>query len=109
MKQWYLLVYDVREPRRLRRLHYALKKKALPMQESVFLVHADSARLKSIIEMVKDRTHTREDDVRLYPLKHPDDMWMGGCQQQAMSGLFPGKASKGSVTVLDRIRNLFGR
>lgn len=110
MKQWYLLAYDVRDPKRLSRLHYALKKKALPMQESVFLVHADAAKLKAILAIVKDRTHTREDDVRIYPLRHPNDMWMAGCQQATMSGLFAGKETgTASVTVLQRIRNLFGR
>lgn len=110
MKQWYLLAYDVRDPKRLSRLHYALKKKALPMQESVFLVQADAAKLKAILAIVKDRIHVREDDVRLYPLRHPNDMWLAGCQQTSMAGLFAGKEAKtASVTAMQRIRNLFGR
>lgn len=111
MKQWYLLAYDVRDPKRLSRLHYALKKKALPMQESVFLVHADAPKLKSIIELVGERTHTREDDVRIYPLRHPNDMWLAGCQSQSLAGLFAGKedSGKASVTVLERVKKLFGR
>lgn len=109
MKQWYLLAYDVRDKKRLRRLHYALKKQALPLQQSVFLVQADKKRLKFLVGLVKSRTATNLDDVRVYPLHHPNDMWLGGCQQQALAGLFAGKPDKkASVTVLQRVKNLFG-
>ncbi|HFQ90150.1 MAG TPA: CRISPR-associated endonuclease Cas2, partial [Desulfobulbus sp.] len=36
-KQWYLLAYDIRNPRRLQRTHAFVKKLGIPLQKSVFL------------------------------------------------------------------------
>ena len=87
MKQWYLIAYDIHDPKRLRRFHYRLNKIALALQESVFLVQADKTGLDEIRAIVKDCTHTREDDVRLYPIASPGTLWSAGVQDRAFRDL----------------------
>ena len=76
-KQWFLLVYDIRDDKRLRRLHRLIKKEGIALQRSVFLIHANQSQLKKIMAVVKKQTATLVDDVRLYPLRNPNILWMG--------------------------------
>jgi len=91
MKQWYVLAYDIRDPRRLQRVHYFLRKKALALQNSVFLVNENRAGLQEIVEGIRERADNNIDDIRLYPLTHPNVIWAAGKQADAMSGLYGGK------------------
>jgi CRISPR-associated protein Cas2 len=93
-KQWYMLAYDIRDEKRLKRLHYVIRKEAIAMQQSVFLIHADQQQLQKIRTLVDKNTHTQQDDVRLYPLTHPDSMWMAGTQQRALDGIFTAKPTR---------------
>ncbi len=81
-KHWYLLSYDISHEKRLKKFHYRLKKQALALQKSVFLVEANRDELQQIIKLVEQYTHTLEDDVRLYPISHPKAIWSAGIQQQ---------------------------
>lgn len=67
----WLLSYDIRNPRRLARLHRYLRTLATPIQYSVFLYLATAARLDKTLQTVARRYIAPEDDVRAYPL--PDD------------------------------------
>nr|CAA6830867.1 MAG: CRISPR-associated endoribonuclease Cas2 [uncultured Thiotrichaceae bacterium] len=109
-KQWFVLAYDIREPKRLQRLHYFLKKRALPLQRSVFLLHKKPSELNSILQGVRQRTHKNDDDVRLYPVVSPNSIWAAGKQCDVLSDLYgpvekepPAKGLRGLV------RTLFGR
>lgn len=86
-KSWYLLSYDIRHEKRLRRFHYRLSKHGLALQKSVFLIEADEQQIQHIITLVDQYTHTQEDDVRLYPIAHPKAIWSAGIQHQVFSGL----------------------
>jgi len=86
-KQWYLLSYDIHHEKRLKKFHYRLRKRAIALQKSVFLIEADDTDLQHIIHLVDQYTHTQEDDVRLYPIAHPKAIWGAGIQSQAFSGL----------------------
>ena len=110
MKQWHILAYDVREEKRLRKLHYFLRKRALPLQRSVFLLHCSAADLAEILNGVRERTHLREDDVRLYPVHSPQSIWAAGQQQAAIQNLYAGKAEASTEpALLDRlVKTLFG-
>ncbi len=88
MKQWYVIAYDVREIKRLQKVHYFLKKRAIALQNSVFLVHANPKSLQSILNGIQERVNGRVDDVRLYPVIHPNAIWAAGLQINAMHGLF---------------------
>lgn len=86
-KSWYLLSYDIRHEKRLKKFHYRLSKYALALQKSVFLIEADDPEIQRIINLVDQYTHTQEDDVRLYPIASPKAIWSAGIQHQALSSL----------------------
>jgi len=88
MKKWYLIAYDVREAKRLRKVHYFLRKQALALQKSVFLVEADGTSLEELLRGVRMRADHRVDDIRLYPVAHPDAIWAAGKKAATMSGLY---------------------
>ena len=106
-KHWFVLAYDVREEKRLRRLHYYLKKRALPLQRSVFLLHKKPSELNRVLQGVRERTHKNEDDVRLYPVVSPHSIWAAGKQSEVLAGLYgatekdkPAKGLRGLVKTL---------
>ena len=94
MKSWYIIAYDIREPKRLRRLHYFLKKKAISLQNSVFLVKADSNYLNHLETKLGKLININEDDVRIYPVLHPDTLWAAGRQASAFQHLYSGTKKK---------------
>lgn len=64
----HLVCYDIREDRRLRRIHRTLKSWGLPIQYSVFqcwLTHRQRGQLTEILRRAID---TRVDDLRIYSL-----------------------------------------
>jgi len=90
LKRWYLLAYDIRENRRLRRIHACLKKQAVAFQKSVFLLHEDREGLEHILEQVRACADDQADDVRLYPVHSPNDLWTAGLQAEKFQGLYSG-------------------
>lgn len=109
MKSWYIIAYDIREPKRLRRLHYFLKKKAISLQNSVFLIKADAQRLKRLEVSLEQIINNNEDDVRIYPVLHPDTLWAAGKQATAFQHLYVGvKKPPRKKKKKSWINNLFG-
>ena len=107
-KQWYLIAYDIRDPKRLKRLHYRLRKKAIPLQNSVFMVRLNSIHLKVLRNEIKEYINTQHDDVRIYPIHHPDTLWTAGKQVNALHGLYIGsqhnkKAKKKKPSLIRRL------
>ena len=88
MKQWYMLAYDIRNPKRLKKMHYFLSKKGFALQNSVFIFKADNKALNELLDDIKQRVHKREDDIRLYPIVHPNAIWAAGKQADVMAGLY---------------------
>jgi CRISPR-associated protein Cas2 len=82
---WYIVSYDIRDQKRLQRLHYHLKKEALALQKSVFLVK--SQRLHKVKAIIKQYSKGSIDDVRLYPITHPNAIWAAGQQAKALTSL----------------------
>jgi CRISPR-associated protein Cas2 len=107
-KHWYLIAYDVREPKRLQRIHYHLRKHALAVQKSVFLLHADADGLAEVERGLRERADARDDDLRLYAVPGPAALWAAGQQGTRMAGLHGGDARpRGGVR--DWFKGLFGR
>jgi CRISPR-associated protein Cas2 len=69
----WLVSYDIADPRRLMRVHRALKKEGTPMQYSVFWVQASRARMGAIMAQLATLIDERADDVRAYPI--PQEAW----------------------------------
>lgn len=111
MKNWYLLAYDVRDEKRLKKLHYFLKKQATALQNSVFLLHVNKTQLDNILAGIKERTKGKIDDVRLYPISNPHAIWAAGKQIGVMKHFYIGQpdTNKLSSSVQQLISNLFGR
>lgn len=72
MKINYLIAYDIRDPKRLKRVHYFISKKASALQRSVFLIKANQTDIQSVTKALLERAATQEDDIRLYPLQNMD-------------------------------------
>ena len=92
LKHWYLIAYDVREPKRLRKVHYYLRKQALAVQKSVFIIHTDLATLAQVQDHLRALVEERDDDLRLYAISSPAALWAAGQQAQRLAGLYGGDA-----------------
>lgn len=63
-----LIAYDISDPARLRKVHAYLRKRALPLQYSVFLGRFTEAELDVLEAELRALIHARRDDVRIYPM-----------------------------------------
>ncbi len=79
VKTW-LVAYDIREPRRLRRVHRCLRKLGLPAQYSAFTVEADDAAIADHLARLERLIDTRVDDLRAYHLPARCPVWRLGRQ-----------------------------
>jgi CRISPR-associated protein Cas2 len=66
-RKW-LVTYDVREPRRLKRVHALLTKAAVPVQYSVFAAAGSTPLMKRLAAAVERLIDVRADDVRFYSI-----------------------------------------
>lgn len=64
----WLLAYDVRSPRRLQRLHRRLMRIGAPVQYSVFLIHATTGEMETLMDALASGWIAPEDDLRAYPI-----------------------------------------
>lgn len=64
----YVICYDISHPRRLGRLFRYLKKRAVPLQYSVFLFCGDDRQLDRCLDGAQELIDPKEDDLRAYPL-----------------------------------------
>lgn len=64
----FLVAYDIRAPRRWRRLFRGLKRVAIPIQYSLFYGEFTAAGLARVVALVEEVIDPRADDVRIYPL-----------------------------------------
>ena len=67
MTSW-VIGYDIREPRRLIKVHRAMAKVACQLEYSIFLFQGTSAALDAVIARVKKLVKLSADDVRAYEL-----------------------------------------
>ena len=64
----YLIGYDITSPRRLQRVHRAMKKFGCPIEYSIFLFTGNAARLDDCLTTVRKIMKPTADDVRCYKL-----------------------------------------
>jgi CRISPR-associated protein Cas2 len=109
-KHWYLIAYDVCEPKRLNRVHRYLRKRAFAAQESVFVVHTDVAAMAEIEQGLRTLADQREDDLRLYAIPGPGAVWAAGRQAERFTGLHSGDTGAPQGSRVRRwFKGLFGR
>lgn len=78
-KTW-IVAYDIREPRRLRRVYRLLRKEGLATQYSVYTVEADAVQITGLLARVRTLIDPRVDDVRAYHLPERCTVWSLGAQ-----------------------------
>ena len=78
-KTW-LVAYDIREPRRLRRVHRHLRKLGMAAQYSAFTVEADDSEIADHLAAIETLIDKRVDDVRAYHLPARCPVWRLGRQ-----------------------------
>lgn len=64
----YLVCYDIRDPKRLTRVHRFLRNHGFPVQYSVFTVPLTPRRAEWLQDELAELIAPHKDDVRLYPL-----------------------------------------
>lgn len=86
-RRW-LIAYDIREPRRLARVHRFLTRVAVPVHYSVFAARGSLAAMRELAGELRARIDGRADDVRIYPVPDkpfvhtigatllPEDAWV---------------------------------
>ena len=70
----YLVTYDIADPKRLRRLHRFLAKRATAVQYSVFTAELTEASRRQLASEIEKRIDPSCDDVRFYPLPSSVDI-----------------------------------
>lgn len=78
-RNW-LIAYDIASPRRLQRVHRYLKRYAIPVQYSVFVLTADQPTLMGILRGLEQLIDPSADDVRAYHLPERCELTMLGRQ-----------------------------
>lgn len=68
----YLVAYDIREPKRLRAVHAAMKGFGYSLQYSVFICDLDSMEKIGLRSTVGSRMNQREDSLVLVDLGDPE-------------------------------------
>jgi CRISPR-associated protein Cas2 len=63
-----LICYDITDPKRLGRVFRYLKKRAMPLQYSVFLFSGDDRQLERCLAGAAALIDGKNDDLRAYPL-----------------------------------------
>jgi CRISPR-associated protein Cas2 len=64
----YVVAYDIREPKRLRQVHSAMKAFGYPLQYSVFVCDLDGMEKVSLREVIGKLMHHREDSLAIIDL-----------------------------------------
>jgi len=98
-----VIAYDIREPRRLRRVHYYLRKQALVLQKSVFAIEIDPRHLEEVLGQVRDLADARKDDIRLYAIPGPAALWSAGQQEHKLAGLHGGEPAAREGSLIKRL------
>ncbi|ART83442.1 CRISPR-associated endonuclease Cas2 [Oceanisphaera profunda] len=77
-KRHYLICYDIRQPRRLQRIHKWLTKHATALQYSVFLANLNKAELNQVRQGLQKLMEESEDDVRIFAVQAPEHAFIIG-------------------------------
>lgn len=78
-RNW-LIAYDIANPRRLGRVHRYLKRRAIPVQYSIFVFHGNEIMLGRVLSGIAEFIAPDADDVRAYYLPNRCEVVMLGRQ-----------------------------
>ena len=69
-----LLCYDIRDPKRLRRVHAHVRKHGIPLQYSVFYLEKSNAEVTLLLRELEGIIDTGVDDIRVYTISRYEDI-----------------------------------
>ncbi len=95
---WYLLAYDIADPKRLGRVYRLLKKEGLNVQGSVFFVRGSEDDIEKLLSRLEVLIVPRKDDIRAYPITKPGEVWSCGTGRSTDALILPGYSRKGRKT-----------
>lgn len=75
---WYLIVYDIRCPKRLRKVHRFVRKFAYALQESVFIGHGSQEEYEALRSTLSGYIKQADDDLRFYQIPNRDILQLWG-------------------------------
>jgi len=74
----WLICYDIADPKRLNKVHRTVSQHAMPVQYSVFHLHATPAQIEELLATLRHIIDPQQDDIRVYPLpRQPEFVTMG--------------------------------
>ena len=71
----YVVAYDVTEPRRLRRVQRVTSRHGVFLQRSVYFFSGEGTELVRVLREAAGVLEQGQDDLRVYALSGPDDLW----------------------------------
>jgi len=90
MKPFYLICYDITDPRRLQRVYTYLAKHAHHVQWSVFLAPLTRRQHRKVVAAIARRIDPASDDVRFYRLPaNAQTHWLGRSPSRDGVTLYP--------------------
>jgi len=72
---WYMIVYDIADEKRLRKVHRVMKSNGLPVQRSVFFYSGHQKAVNQLLDKIAAVMSKEDDDLRAYPVRHPRNVW----------------------------------
>jgi CRISPR-associated endonuclease Cas2 len=103
---WYLVAYDIIDPPRLQRVQRLTAKRCLALQRSVYLYQGNSRPLRRLLDQLLDEIKPGHDDLRLYCISGPGDLWFPSGPLPPLPGLHrPG----GTLSLWQRLLAWLGR
>lgn len=84
----YLLCYDIRDPKRLRRVHRTIRDWGFPIQFSVFEVELTIQERTGLVEALEGLIEASEDKIRFYHIHPSEQPLCLGLQDQTSDVLF---------------------
>jgi len=84
---YYVVAYDITEPKCLIKINKILKSYGISMQYSVFLVPLNKKLCIQLMSELDEFLNKKNDDIRIYPLPAKPDMILLG-NQQIPDGVF---------------------
>ncbi len=88
---WYMVCYDIANPRRLGKVHRLMKKRGLSVQKSIFFIQKNEKEMKALLGELGGLIRGKEDDIRAYPVESPQKVWTTGGILEAFPLVMPGK------------------
>lgn len=75
---WFMVCYDIADPKRLGRVHRFMKKKGIAAQKSLFFVQRGEREMKTFLKDLNRIIKKNADDIRAYPVDNPKKIWTTG-------------------------------